>query len=152
MTGKLKLMATDPEDLAVVSAALQDAIVRVGDMTYLPKRRRFAAVLNRFAWEEAAGGAGGKGRLYRRVRSGIHFDGVLDVKCHNIAQDKKDAVLCLLAVEFEGRDGGAGEVSLMFAGGGIVRLDVECIDAALDDLGPSWTTRNLPRHEVSDAE
>jgi hypothetical protein len=154
VTDKLRLIARDRDDIAVVSAALQDAIVRVGDMAYLPKRHRFAAVLNRFVWEDAVAAMDrGKGdTLYKRVRSGIHFDGVLDVKAQNIAQDKKDAVLCLLAVEFDPRDDEAGEISMIFAGGGLIRLTVECVDAVLDDLGPSWTTRNLPHHEVSDAQ
>lgn len=149
-------MARDEEDLAVISAALQDALVQVGDITYLPKRRRFAAVVNRFAWEKTSpGGLDTKNvknrhKMFQRVRTGIHFDGVLSVKSHNIVRDRQDAVLCLLAIKFESNGDESGAVTLVFAGGGAFRLEVECLDVVLDDLGLTWATAKKPQHEVFD--
>lgn len=156
VAGNLKLIARDEEDLAIISAALQDALVQVGNITYLPKRRRFAAVVNRFAWETASPDQAhnkdvkNRSRLFQRVRTGIHFDGVLNVKSHNVARDRQDAVLCLLAIEFDAHDHGSGEVTLVFGGGGAIRLEVECLDVVLDDLGLTWATTKKPQHEVFD--
>ena len=154
MAQELKLVAQDGDDLAVLSATLQDAILRVGDMAFQPKRRRFAAVVNRFCWEsvaEVAGATGSDGAsrgLYERARTGLHFDGVLAVRSWNIAQEKPDAILSLLAIEFVETTPPGGEVTLHFAGGGALRLTVECIDAVLADLGGRWTTSNRPTHET----
>ncbi len=140
---QLKLAAEDAEDLAILSAHVQDAVLRVGDLAWLPKSRRFACVLNRFRWE--AGRPGGRGE---RVRAGLHFDGVLSVKASRIRQDAKDAVLCLLAATFTPGEEGAGVVTLAFAGGGQIRLYVECLDAHLADVSAAWTARATPEHAL----
>ena len=91
----LKLIALDEEDLAVVSSHLQDAVVRVGDLAYLPSQKRFAAVLNRFDWEKArAKGA----KDYRRRRTALRFDRVFGAQLRNLKQGKNDRILSLLAV------------------------------------------------------
>ena len=144
----LKLTALDADDLEVISAHLQDAVLLVGDMKFLPGESRFAAVVNRFDWQGAD--AGDRAKLYQRRRSGLRFDRVNSVKARNIRQDAGDAVLELLAVRFEAADGPAGRVTLVFAGGGAIRLDVECIEAALGDLGPAWRTENRPAHRLDD--
>ncbi|HUJ02316.1 MAG TPA: DUF2948 family protein [Rhizomicrobium sp.] len=136
----LVLGAEDADDLQIISARLQDAVARVGDLVWLPKQRRFAGVFNRFKWES------GKGL---RVRSGLHFDGVLSVKSHNIKRGDADAVVSLLAISFapKGGEDPGGTVELMFSGGGAIRLDVECIDAGLKDVGGEWAARGRPLHE-----
>ena len=144
----LKLVALDDEDLAVVSAHVQDAILKVGDLAYLPKDRRFAVAMNRFSWEKAAEGA----RSYERCRTLLIFDAVRSVKTTHIRRDREDAVLELLAVHFEPTDAPAGIVDLVFAGGGVVRLEVECIEARLVDLGMTWTTAAMPCHELEPGE
>jgi hypothetical protein len=140
----LKLLALDAEDLAVVSAHLQDAVARTGDMAYLPKEKRFAMVVNRFDWSAAA-----RGESIRR-RSGVRFERVLGAQARAIPFDKKDAVLNLLAVEFEEGDAPSGAVMLLFSGGAAIRLQVECLEAELSDLGPAWPTRARPTHESAD--
>lgn len=151
---QLRLTAQDAEDLSVLAATLQDAILRVGDMVYLEKQNRFAAVLNRFCWEDtiadnADKAAHGK-KQFRRVRSGLHFDGVLSVQSQNIERSRKNGVLELLTISHETIDAeGQGEITLIFAGGGSIRLMVECIEASLSDLTGQWSTRNLPDHEAS---
>lgn len=143
----LKLTALDADDLQVVSTHLQDAVLVIGDMRYLPAERRFAAVLNRFDWESADRNGGGG---YGRRRTGLHFDRVLGVKQSNIRQTAADAVLSLLAIEFEPTEEPSGLVTLVFSGGGAIRLEVECIEAAMADLGPTWPTESRPTHDLGD--
>lgn len=147
VTEPLKLTALDADDLKVVSAHLQDAVLRVGDMRYLPVENRFAAVLNRFDWE-SAGNGGGEGFIRRRT--GLRFDRVLGVKASNIRQGAEDAVLSLLAIEFEPTEEPSGFITLVFSGGGAIRLEAECIEAAMTDLGPVWSTASKPAHETID--
>lgn len=150
MPPALKLNAHDEEDLAVLSAAMQDSLVRVGDMIYLPKRRRFALVGNRFMWEINSADSNPlpeeAQRFKHRIRAGLHFDGVMAVKTQNIVMDRKQAVLDLLTISYESGNDGGGEITLVFAGGGALLLEVECIDAALSDMGAPWVTPNLPDH------
>lgn len=147
---ELKLIAFDADDLAVMSAHLQDAVLRVGDLAYLPRERRFAGIANRFDWPEALDGADGKGAGYVRRRSGLRFERVLGAKLMGIDLARKDTVLALLAVRFEPAEAPAGSVLLQFAGGSAIRLEVECIEAELKDLGPVWRAASMPRHPDDD--
>jgi Protein of unknown function (DUF2948) len=146
---RLKLAAADAEDLQILSARLQDAVVKLKNVTWLPRKRRFAAVLNRLQWED-----GGK----TRVRAGLHFDGVLKVQSHKVKLGAGEAVVSLLAVRFtpndakeneEGDPGGVIEIVL--AGGGAIRLTVECIDAELTDMTGAWAARGTPDHNAESA-
>ncbi len=143
----LKLIALDTEDLNVLSAHLQDAVLRVADMAYLPKERRFAVILNRFDWKTAATPQPGTG-LERR-RAGLRFERVLGAKVHGIDLSDKTASLALLAVTFApsgGPDEVAGDVTLTFSGGAAIRLSVECVEAELKDLGAVWAAKRAPHH------
>ena len=141
----LRLTAFDAEDLAVISAQMQDAVILAGDIRYLKRAGKLVLVGNRFAWEEAK--ADGHG-FYRR-RTGLHFDRVLDVRAQRIRQDFPDAVLSLLAISFEPSEEPSGKIRLDFSGGGKLEATVECIEAALDDLGPGWETAHMPSHDAS---
>jgi hypothetical protein len=145
-TRGLKLRIEDAEDLAAVSLHVQDAILRIGDMHRLPRLKRFALLLNRFRWESAGNRFSLKPQ--ERVRAGLHFDFVTNVRIQGIAQDRRTEFLVLLAATFEPRDEPAGTIRLAFAGGGVLALDVECIDGALVDIGTPWRTANRPRHET----
>lgn len=140
---QLKLIALDEEDLAVVSSLLQDAVLRVADMTYVPGQKRFAAVLNRFDWEKAAQ-KGGKD--YRRRRTALRFDRVFGAQLKNVKPGPSERVLSLLAVRFEPAETPGGYVTLTFSGDASIQLQVECIEAELRDLGPEWRTRCKPEH------
>ncbi|MEM1139412.1 MAG: DUF2948 family protein [Pseudomonadota bacterium] len=149
------LAAEDAEDLEVLSARLQDGITTVGEMKYLPRSRRFAAMFSRFMWEEVDQKDGRKqsaGR-YRRVRAGLTFNSVLSVQARNIDPRSKDAFLSLLAIDFRaGGAEGTEEIRLVFAGDAMMRLQVECIDGHLRDIGPPWRTQHLPHHDDADEE
>ena len=135
----LQLAALDAEDLAVISAHMQDAVLLVGGMSFNQRRQQFALVANRFAWDET--------ETRQRRRTGLHFDRVRAVKTLNIRGSEKAAVLSLLAITFSESDSPSGEVLLRFSGGGTVRLDVECIECQLKDLGSAWSTPNMPQHD-----
>jgi hypothetical protein len=146
----LKLIALDAEDLAVLSAHLQDAVLKVGDLAFLPREKRFAAVANRFDWADAldseTGKAGNGNKPYARRRAALRFERVLSAQVHGLDLTNKGAVASLLAISFEPGDAPAGHVLLQFADGSAIRLNVECIEAELRDLGPVWQAKSRPRH------
>lgn len=147
----LKLMALDAEDLGVLSAHLQDALVRVSDMAYLKAEKRFAAVLNRFDWT-AVVPAGGRKEAYERRRAGLRFERVLGAQLSGINLKDEKAVLSLLAISFSATVEPEGFIELHFSGGAGIRLHVECIEAELADLGAAWTTRRKPSHAGLDSD
>jgi hypothetical protein len=138
----LKLIALDPEDLRVLSCHLQDAVIRVDDMAYLKNELRFAALASRFDWEAATDSDGS----YQRRRSGVRFERVLAAQVQGIDLKERDGVLSLLAITFEPAEAPAGTLTLHFAGGAAVRLQVECVEAELRDLGAVWSTPMKPDH------
>lgn len=133
----LRLIAEDAEDLKVISAALQDAVGKIGDIVFDSGRRSLTLALNRFRWEAGA----------ERVRCGLQLGGVMSVKTRMLRRDAPEAVVELLAVEFEPGEAPGGAVLLKFAGGGDLRCEVECVDAALADISAPWPTRHAPAHE-----
>jgi hypothetical protein len=139
----LKLVALDREDLQIVSAHVQDAVMKVGDLRYTPREKRFVAAMNRYAWEDSGG-------LFRKKRerrnSVLHFDRVLAARTAGIDPTRPDEVLSLLAVSFAPGEAPAGIIELVFSGGGTIRLDVECIEARLSDLGGAWQASSTPIH------
>jgi len=138
----LKLYAFDAEDLAVLSAHLQDAVLKASDIAYLARERRFALVCNRFDWTAAEAGD------CQRRRTGLRVERVTAVKARAVPKGE-DTVLELLAIHFEpeGGESPGGTMELVFAGGGAIRLTVECVEAAMDDLGPMWAGVATPRHD-----
>lgn len=146
----LKLIALDAEDLSVISAHLQDAVLQVGDLAYLPKEKRFAAVANRFDWADALND--GKAEAFARRRAALRFERVLGAEVNGIDLKNKSAVLALLAIGFEPADAPEGDVMLLFADGGAIKLRVECIEAELRDLGPAWQAKSKPQHPEDPAK
>jgi hypothetical protein len=142
----LKLIALDAEDLAVISANLQDAVMKVGDLAYLPREKRFAAVANRFDWADALKNDAAADQHYARRRTALRFERVLGAQVHGIDLANKGAVISLLAISFEPGEPPAGLVILQFADGSAIRLVVECIEAELRDLGPVWQAKSKPQH------
>jgi hypothetical protein len=140
----LRLLAEDEEDLKILSAHVQDAVVRIGDVAYLPKARRFAMLLNRYRWEDDADAK----NAGLRMLAGLHFENVLGAKALNLTQDDPDALVELLAVGFTPGAQGAGTVELCLAGGGSIRLQVECIDASLRDMAGPWPAKARPEHKL----
>jgi len=144
----LKLAALDAEDLAIISAHLQDSVLKVRDLHWLASEKRFVVEMNRFCWEALIDGKRRHG--FTRRRTAMNFDRVLSVKAQGVSKDTPHAVLELLAIEFmPGSEEPAGAVRLIFAGGGEIRLEVECVEARLADLGAAWQTKALPTHDLA---
>ena len=139
----LKLVALDPEDLAVISAHLQDALVRVGDLTCLPNERRFALAARRFDWETDPD------EPPRRRLTAVHFERVRAVRARGIDRSNPNRVLNLLAITFAEADAPSGSATLLFSEGAI-QLDLECIEGQMKDLGPVWEAESRPRHDLRD--
>ncbi len=137
----LKLIALDAEDLDVISATTQDAIVRTAEMGYAKADKRFAMLMNRFAWEDGQGGKTGI-----RKRAALHFDHVTAVKAAGFDPAAPEGTLELLAIRFTETDSPSGHIDLAFAGGGTVRLEVEVLEARLADLGAAWAAKAKPAH------
>ena len=138
----LKLVALDGDDIQVISAHLQDAVLKTADIHWHPDERRVVVGLNRFDWEAA----NGQSTELRRCRAALRFERVRSCKCHHLDACGKNEVVNLLAVEFAERDPPGGVVTLTFSGGGALRLEVECLEIELADLGPVWVTEARPVH------
>lgn len=137
----LKLLAEDAADLEIIAAAAQDALVRVGDVFFDPKTRRFSALINRFRWERSHGPA-------ERVKAAISFEGVLGVKSRKLRLDAPDALASILSINFiPDEEPPSGEVRVLLAGDGEILLRVECLDAVLADIGEPWRTPRRPAHD-----
>jgi hypothetical protein len=136
-TGALKLRAEDDEDIAVISAILQDALVTVADMAFVEEDRRFVLLANRLKRESTGSG-------WSRIRCGVRFDEVGAIQRQGFSRRNADRILVLLAV----RRGADGALRIDFAGGAGLRLEVGRILCHLEDLGAPWPTRQVPRHPV----
>ncbi len=141
----LKLLALDMEDLSILSAHLQDSVLKVGDLSFAARQGIFVAAVNRFVWEEAAT----RKEPFERRRAALTFKRVKAVRSTGFDRSNREAVLSLLALRFEqASDGPEGSVELVFAGGGAIKLDVECIEGQLADTGGAWETRSRPDHPL----
>jgi hypothetical protein len=160
---RLKLSARDADDLAVIAACAQDALAPIGEMAFLPAERRFVLALNRFRWDrldaaKLASPHGGRrspgqrgdaaflessdrGPAYERVHSGLRFENVTAARTKNIDLRNRERLLELLTIQTE-----PGTVSLVFAGGALIRLEVTELRCYLEDFGDAWPTRWRPRH------
>ena len=138
----LRLIALDADDLSVISANLQDAVVRVADMAFLPKEKRFALLGSRFNWA-----APDSGPMERRS-VGLHFDQVLRAAFVGFDRDDQAGVLNLLSIGFDPGEAPGGAICLTFSAGASIKLEVECVDAQMRDIGPRWQTHSKPRHDI----
>jgi len=136
VTGQRKLIALDADDLAVISAHVQDAAVSVGDIIWRQSDKRLVVGMSRLDWDQTISGE----VTPRRLVSALRFDRVLACKSRNIDLDTPDIALELLGLEFHAAEPPDGSVVLIFAGGGALRLDVECLECELADLGPDDLT------------
>ena len=132
MTGQRKLIALDADDLAVISAHVQDAAVQVADIIWRQSEKRLVIGMSRIDWDQSIEGEA----TPRRLLAALRFDRVLACKSRDIDLDVPDAGLELLGIEFHPAEAPSGSAVLIFADGGALRLDVECLEVELADLGP----------------
>lgn len=178
----LKLRARDLEDMAVLAAVLQDAVVRPTEMTYLARENRFVMVLSRFCWEEPVGKAGGgaateveppgaaeAAEAADAVQPGEEGDARFEDAGPRPLYERVNAGLCFEKVrrvrtqklDLKDKDqvlslltveARPGALTLVFSGGALVRLEVGAIACFLEDLGEPWPTPWLPLHESGEEE
>ena len=139
--GPLRLRALDGDDLTVISALVQDAVVTVGEVGYLRQHRRFAALVNRFRWE-------GQTRTPERVRSMLVIEDVLAVKSQGVDPRDKDTVLSILSLSWEPGEDGAGRILVTLAGDGALAVEVEALEILLQDVTKPYLapSRKAPSH------
>lgn len=141
----LKLVALDGDDLAIVSAHVQDAVLKVADIEYWKKDGVFVLPIYRFVQEKAP-------RLTNpnaeRRNSVLTFNRVRAARALSVPRDRPDTVLSLLALRFDASDAPAGSIELAFSGGATIHLDVECVEIRLADLGGAWAASSRPRHTI----
>ena len=144
----LRLVAQDADDLKVLSALVQDAVLPVTELKFDPRRRRFAALLNRFRWEDREQ-AQRSGRPFERVRSLLVIEDVRKVQSMGFDRADTDQVLSLLSLSFDPGEDGTGRLTLVLAGDGAVALDVEALEVRLDDVTRPYRAPSgkAPRHD-----
>ena len=140
----LKLIAKTDEDLRVISAHLQDSIVKTSDIANLKKNRIFLMQLNRFMWEDVEKGVF---RKNKRIRSVLKFENILKVASKNVDQKKNDRFLDFLAIETSKMPDKNYEMNLIFSGDVVLKLIAEAIEVTLDDQGSAWESKNKPEHK-----
>lgn len=143
----LKLRAEDADDLAVISACLQDALVAVRDLAFVPEDHTFLLVANRFRWERALRSERESG--YQRTLCGVTFSEVGGVSYIGFRRSEEDRILSLLAIRLA-LDGRQGRIRLTFSGGAEIRLEVARILCLASDLGEPWPTQWQPRHDADE--
>jgi len=143
--GNLKLIVRNQEDLKVISAYSQDSIVAIKDITFLKKNRIFIMIINRFMWEDIERGIN---RQSKRIRCALKFEGILKVKSKKINQKNKNKRLECLAIECNEILSKNNEIIFFFAGGGVITLISEFIEAVMHDLGKPWNVRHAPKHKI----
>jgi hypothetical protein len=143
---RLKLAALDRDDLEVVSAHLQDAVINPAEVLWRPQEHRVVIGLDRFDWEAAACS---QTPAFKRRRAALRFDRVRSCKAKDVDL-ANGAPLSLLAVEFDEADAPSGTVTLVFSGTATFRLDVECLEVELADIGPERDAGCCPDHKVAD--
>ena len=140
----LKLIAKTEEDLRVISAHLQDSIVKTSDIANLKKNRIFLMQLNRFMWEDVEKGVF---RKNKRIRTVLKFENVLTASSKNVNQKKNDRFLDFLAIESFKMPDKNYQMNLIFSGDIIIKLITEAIEVTLDDQGSPWESKNKPNHK-----
>ena len=140
----LKLIAKTDEDLRVISAHLQDSIVKISDIANLKKNKIFLMQLNRFMWEDVEKGVF---RKNKRIRTVLKFENVLTASSKNVNQKKNDRFLDFLAIESSKMPDKNYEMNLIFSGDIIIKLITEAIEVTLDDQGSPWESKSKPNHE-----
>ncbi len=131
--GAIALRAETKDDLPVIAALVQDAVLPITEIAWEAKSRRLALLINRFRWEDKAQAEAEK-RPYERVRSLLVISDVTHVASMGIDRSDRDVVLSILDITFEETEDGAGRVTLMLAGDGALAADVECLDVDLRDV------------------
>lgn len=143
----LTLLAQSPEDLTVISALLQDAVLPASEIRWDRAARKLALLVNRFRWEDREA-AEREGRPYERVRSLVVIGDVLRVASQGVPRGEADTVLSVLSLDWQPGEDGTGRLVLVLAGDGAIAAEVECLDLTLRDVTRPYIapSRKVPGH------
>ena len=141
----IKLIGRNQEDLEVLSAYLQDSIIKVKDIVFLKQNRTFVMIVNRFMWEDAEKKSFGKSK---RIRCAVKFEEVIKVESKNINQKNKNKILECLAIKCSSSFDEIYNIKIYFSGGGTITMISDVIDIVLDDLGKPWNVKHVPIHKI----
>ena len=146
--GPLMLRAEAPEDVAVLSMLVQDAVLTGADVTFDRKRRQLAMLINRFRWEDVED-AQREGRAFERVRALLVVSDITGIRSDGIDRGDDDEVLSLLAMIWKPGVDGTGQLQLDFAGDGTIQIDAECVSIDLRDVTRPYVavSGHMPRHD-----
>ncbi|MGI9508849.1 MAG: DUF2948 family protein [Geminicoccaceae bacterium] len=143
----LRLRARDHDDLQVVAACLQDALVPLREMAFMADERRFLAAFHRFQWERLADPDDVADLTL--CQSVLRIDHVDNVQYRGLDGDLGGIKFELLTIVIEPSDSGGSRVVLLFAGDVALRLDVSEFAITLEDFGESWPAGVAPQHDLS---
>ncbi|MEO0718265.1 MAG: DUF2948 family protein [Pseudomonadota bacterium] len=142
----VRLLAQDSQDLAVISALMQDAVVLPNDIGWLQGQRRFALVANRFRWEDP--------EAEERVRAGLHAENVRKVRSRGVDAEAQDKPISVLSLTFEpnpaDEDDPSGTLRIACAGGAEFLIEVEALEVAMRDMTKPWAAKSRPEHEADE--
>ena len=141
----LKLLGKNEEDLRVISAHLQDSVVKIGDLVFLKKNRTFIMIVSRFMWEDIEKGVF---RKNKRIRCAVKFEEVVKVKSQKVNQKNKNKILECLAIKCVLNSSNNYDIKIFFAGGGIITVNSEVIEVFMNDLGKPWNVKHVPLHKI----
>lgn len=165
-----RVRAETVEDLEIVSAMLQDAIVPISEIAWRRGEKRFVLMTQRFRWEKAPEGIASKdgvdalgdtapeeddktdtdgpapGHWYERINCALRFEYVSAVRANGIDLANRAQMLELLSLHVT--DDG---LDLAFADNKTIRLTISKLSCHAEDLGQPWPTTQRPEHPEEDS-
>jgi len=146
----LRLRALRPDDVEVISALVQDAVLPVRDIKWQMSQRRLVLLLRRYCWERAAPPAPGSDACGERVATALRFDGVQRLRRRGIDPSAEDKVAWMLGMQFHPGEAPGGEIRFLFSNNAELSAEVECIDGFMIDVSRPWLAAGRPAHSVAD--
>lgn len=137
----LRLLARDTEDLTILAAHLQDALLPFVSMVYEPKNATFTMLANRFCWEHPPLDHEGE-PMYHRVHAGLCFRNVEKVRHRGFQQKGTPRILNLLTLHAKNNEA----IHLIGSGNQEIRVETKNLHCHLNDLHQPWPTRKRPTH------
>ena len=144
---KLSLIAQNEEDLVVISTLCQDSIIKIANIKWAKKSKRFYLLINRFCWE-LNDLSKKKSSNMLRINSLMSFNSVFSVKSAGIQQNNNSDITSLLTINYNFFNFEKQAIDLIFSGNSQISLNIECIDVFLKDISEPFegTTSKQPKH------
>ncbi len=146
MSERLRLKAVDQDDLQVIAACLQDALIPLNEMAFMADDNRFMAAFSRFQWERGADEEAPDDLMISQ--SALRVDHVREVKYRGIDRTLDGVKFELLTITLEPAENNSFDIALLFAGNVAIKLRVGDIQVMLEDFGDPWLARITPQHDL----